>query len=422
MCLSTQSLTECSTSPYSALHVPSPRCRRLRRGDWHRGVDGTLGPIPVALVSPSIHSQRTSGLSLVERSTATASEDVDPLPLRGLPDAQIEGTATPPRRSRRRGALVVSYALTVWFLVTLNFLLPRAIPGDPISALQDPSSPTYVTDDRTRSDLAAYYGLDRPLPTQYGSYLVGLLHGDLGESIRYGVPVLALIRDRLPWTLLLVLTSMTVATLVGILAGIHAAWRRGTVVDRVLLGGFLGIRNLPAYFLGSIALFVFAVRLGWLPLAGATTPFATGQSLLATGSDVARHLVLPATVLGVQFAAGQFLVMRAAMVSELGADYLLLGRAKGLSERRLEYAYAARNALLPVVSLTAAQIGFAVTGSIFVETVFAYPGMGRLVFDAVSFRDYPVLQGCFLVFTLAVVTVNYLADALYARLDPRVSR
>ena len=228
-----------------------------------------------------------------------------------------------------------------------------------------------------------------------------------------------MIAERLPWTLLLACTALGLATATGLAAGVYAGWRRGRGIDTALLSLFLGIRTLPAFFLGSLAVFVFAVQLHWLPLGGAETPFSQAEPLGHTW-DVVRHLILPAAVMAAQFAGGQFLVMRAGMVSELGADYLLLGRVMGLPERRLERHHAARNALLPVVTVAALELGFAVTGSIFVETVFAYPGIGRLLFDAVAYRDYPTIQGCFLLLTISVVTINLLADLLYGRLDPRV--
>jgi peptide/nickel transport system permease protein len=337
-------------------------------------------------------------------------------PPRGAP-APIRALRVPGRRL----GLWASYATTAFVLVTLNFLLPRLLPGGPFSALSDPSAPTYVNDAATRAALSRYYGLDRPLLAQYGHYLAALVRGDLGRSIRYGVPVSSLLAARLPWTLLLVGTAMLLAAAVAIPAGVHSGWRRGRGVDRGLLALFLGMRNLPAYFLGSLALYVFSVQLHWFPISGASTPFA-GGSPLAHVLDVARHLVLPASVLAVEFAGGDYLLMRAGMVGELGAGYLLLGRAKGLSERRLKYRYAARNAILPVVTLTGMQLGFAVTGTIFVETVFAYPGLGRLMYDAVAYRDYPVLQGCFLVLTFAVLLGNLAVDLLAARLDPRVRR
>jgi len=326
-----------------------------------------------------------------------------------------------PGRGRTRGRLLASYVVVVFFLVTLNFFLPRALPGHPIAALGDPRSETYVGDQARRAKVERYYGLDRPLLEQYGRYLRGLLHGDLGTSIRYNAPVTKVVGERLPWTLLLVGAALTLATGVGMVAGVHSGWRRGRSADRRLLATFLAVDNFPVFFLASIAAYFFAVKLDWLPLSGARTPFSGFSGLGALG-DVARHLVLPAIVLSLQFATFQFLVMRAGMVGELGSDYLLLGRAKGLGERALKYRYAARNALLPAVTVAGLQIGVAVTGSIFVEAVFAYPGVGRLMFDSVGERDYPTMQGCFLVITLLVVTANFLVDVAYRRLDPRTAR
>ncbi|MGH3977534.1 MAG: ABC transporter permease [Pseudonocardiaceae bacterium] len=334
------------------------------------------------------------------------------------PAAEPQGLR-PARRSWL--ALLLTYLLTVFLLVTLNFFLPRLMPGDPISALIDGSSPSYVQDDATRAALEAYYGLDRPLWNQYLSYLADLAHGDLGTSIRYHVPVSQLMAERLPWTLLLLGTAAVISISVGWVSGIHSGWRRNRPVDRSLLTVFMGLRSFPDFFVASLALFVLAVWLGWFPMAGAQTPFTESVGLERVG-DVAHHLVLPASVLALGFAGSEYLVMRASMVSELGADYLLLGRTKGLRDRRLKYRYAARNALLPVVALTAVHIGFAATGSVLVETVFAYPGVGRLTFDAIAYRDYPTLQGCFLMLTMVVVTANFLADALSRWLDPRTAQ
>lgn len=331
-----------------------------------------------------------------------------------------EGGSGGRTRSASRAALVGSYLLTVFLLVTLNFALPRALPGDPLSALLTAGQPTYVQSSELRAQLAEFYQLDAPLPTQYRAYLADLATADLGTSIRFNVPVARLIADRLPWTLLLIGAAMTLAVTAGWVAGVHSAWRRGRPVDQGLLALFLCLRGLPAFFLASIAVYGLAVQLDWFPLSGARTRFADALGLWEQTRDIAHHLVLPATVLATQMAAGHYLLMRASMVGELGADYLLLGRAKGLRERRLKYhPYAARNALLPVVTLTALQLAGLVTGAIVVEVVFTYPGMGRLIFDAIEFRDYPTLQGCFLMLSLLVVTANLGADLLYRRLDPR---
>lgn len=333
--------------------------------------------------------------------------------------SEAEAPTTGPRGGG--GRLVVVYTVTVFLLVSVNFALPRALPGDPIDALVDAGSPSHVRDEALRAELIQYYGLDRPLVEQYRRYLSDLARGNLGVSIRYNVPVADLLKERLPWTLLLVLTSISVAVAVGWLAGIHSGWRRGRPADRGLLTLFLGLHSFPVFFVGSVALFVFSVRLGWFPLAGARTPFLEDAGLPSLLADIAYHLALPAAVLAASFVTSQYLNMRASMVGELGADHLVLARAKGLPERWIKYRYAARNALLPAVTLTAVHLSFAVTASILVETVFAYQGVGSLVFEAVAFRDYPTLQACFLVLSIGVVTANFLADALYRRLDPRTT-
>lgn len=333
----------------------------------------------------------------------------------------LPGVEARPLESRRRRGrqLLVSYVVTVFVLVSANFALPRALPGDPVDALLNGESPHYIRDEVIRDQVNEYYGLDQPLWEQYRKYLGDLATGELGTSIRYNVPVGQLVLQRLPWTLLLMSTAIALAILVGWVAGVHSAWRRGRLADRGLLTVFLGVHSFPVFFVASLALFVFGVKLGWVPLAGSRTYFATTGGALEVARDVAHHLVLPASVLALQFATSQYLNMRASMVGELGSDYLLAGRAKGLRERRLKYGYAARNALLPVVAVTGVHVGVAVTGSILVETVFAYQGLGRLTFDAVAFRDYPTLQACFLLLTLVVVTANFAADAINARLDPR---
>ena len=322
-------------------------------------------------------------------------------------------------RSWARWPIGASYALVVLLLVTLNFALPRALPGRPIQALSDPRSQTFVGDASRRAAVERYYGLDRPVLGQYGRYVGGLVRGDLGTSIRYNAPVTQVLGRRLGWTLLLVGTALALATAAGMLAGVHSGWRRGRPADRRLLGLFLALDGIPVFFLASVAAYVFAVKLGWLPLSGARTPFSESRGPIFQATDVIRHLLLPAGVMALQFITLQYLVMRAGMVSELGSDHLLLGRAKGLGDRALKYSYAARNALLPAVTVTALQIGFAVNAAIFVETVFAYPGVGRLMFEAVGDRDYPMMQGCFLVLTILVVGANFAADVSYRRLDPR---
>jgi len=321
---------------------------------------------------------------------------------------------------RRWARTLAGYLLTLLALITLNFFLPRAMPGRPLDALAAQSSTSFTFGEQSRAALEESYGLDGSLLSQFGTYLGRLAHGDLGRSIATLAPVREEIARRLPWTLLLLGSSMLVATTIGLVAGIHAGWRRDRPLDRATLTGLLAIREFPTFLLGSLLLFVFAVKLKWLPLFGAEEPFAS-FSPLGRVVDIGRHLLLPLLVLTLGLTVGTYLMMRAGMVSELGSDHLLLGRAKGLPERRLKYRDAARNALLPVVSLTGLQLGFVVTGDVLIERVFSYPGIGGLLVSSLASRDYPVIQGAFLMISASVMTINALTEALSRRLDPRTA-
>lgn len=304
-------------------------------------------------------------------------------------------------------------------MLTINFALPRALPGDPLHALEDPTNSFYLSDPAIRARVLGYYGLDRPLPEQYLRYLTGLARGDLGWSVRYNAPVRDLVSSRLPWTLLLVVPSLLLASAITLLAGAEAGWARGGPLDRCLIVLFTFLRTVPVFFLGVLAIQTFSVWLGWFPLSGAVTPFRQHATLGEAALDVLWHWALPASVLALELLGARFLLVRNSMVTVLGEDYLLVARAKGLPTAALKYRHALRNALLPFFTVFSAQVGFAVTGAIFIETLFAYPGMGRLLSEAVGARDYPLLQGAFLVVSCSVLVANLLAEAGYARLDPR---
>lgn len=315
---------------------------------------------------------------------------------------------------------VLSYLVTLWTVLTLNFFLPRLMPGDPLAALLDPSSSDYVFDPEVRAALASYYGLDRPLLEQYGRYLLGAFTGDLGRSIRLNRPVADLILSHLPWTLLLVGTALLLSSALALLGGTEAAWRRGSRADRTLVATNILLANIPVYFTGMMLILLFGARLRWLPMAGGRTPFARYPSVFTAALDVARHLILPALTLTLAMLGAKFLLVRNTMVTVLGEDFMLVARAKGLPEGWLKWRHAFRNAVLPFVAHLAAHAGMAVTGAVFIETLFNYPGMGRLIFESVTARDYPVIQGVFLVVSVVVLTANLAADLLNARLDPRV--
>lgn len=326
------------------------------------------------------------------------------------------------RRSRRRrsGALA-SYLVMIVVLITLNFLLPRVMPGNPIDGLVARAPVGFTLGEKQRSDIQEYYGLNGSLLSQYRHYLWRLAHGDLGRSISSNTPVSDDLRRAIPWTVLLIASSILLSTAIGIVAGVHSGWRRDRPLDRLLLSALIAVWEFPPYLLGSLMILLFVVKLPWFPLYGSHTPFYDSYSLIERVTDITSHLALPLVVLTASLTAGSYLVMRAGMVNELGADYLLLGRAKGLHQRDLKYRYAARNALLPVVGLTAVELGSAVAANVLIERTFSYPGLGRLLFDSIDQRDYPSIQGVFLVLSVGVVTINMLADVLYRRLDPRTT-
>jgi peptide/nickel transport system permease protein len=305
--------------------------------------------------------------------------------------------------------------------VVVVVALPRAMPGDPLAAALEPSNPN-LGDPAVRAALQSYYGLDRSLPDQFGHFLGNLAHGDLGVSIAQRVPVSSLIRSHLPCTLLLVGTALALASGLSYLAGVGAAWRRGTARDKALVVTSSTVRAVPSYALASVLLVTFAVVWPVFPLAGAVRPFADYASPLDRLADVASHLALPVTALTASLFGRQLLLVRNTVVGTLGEDYMVLARAKGLPERLVKFRHAGRNALLPFLTLVGLQAGIGVGGAIFVESVFAYPGMGTLVLRAIEARDYPVLEGTFLVLALVVLTANVLVDLLYARLDPRVGQ
>lgn len=316
----------------------------------------------------------------------------------------------------QRGGRIFQYVLVLLIAVTLNFLLPRMMPGNPLALLA--GADVGLLTPEQRAAVIERSGLGRPLGEQYVSYLGDLAQGDLGYSFRQKRPIVDIIAERLPWTLLLTLTSLVVSAVVGIALGALSAWRRGRAEDVSLLGGMIAIDALPSFWLGMLFVSLFAVQLDLLPSQGAITP-AAGLEGMDLVLDIAAHAVLPVLTLSLLSVPGIYLTMRYSMLSVLGEDFIRTARSKGVTESTILFRHVVRNALAPVVTVLALRLGFAFGGTVVVETVFSYPGLGRLVFEAVSGRDYPVMQAAFLVFTVAVLLSNLLADFLYPRLDPR---
>jgi peptide/nickel transport system permease protein len=302
--------------------------------------------------------------------------------------------------------------LTVWFAVTVTFLLLRVLPGDPAQAL---ASNTMTA--ATRAELLQQYGLDKPLLVQYGIYLWQLVQGHLGISFTQSIPVTDVLAARLPWTLLLTFSALLLTVAVGIPLGVLAASHRGRFLDRfVQIIGVTG-QSIFVPSIGVLLLFVFGLTLRWLPIGGAYTDGTYG---LAWYGSVAMHLILPAVSLMLVQLGSYVLTMRATLIDALGEDYTVLARANGLPYRRILWKHALRNALLPTTTLIGLQLGFLVGGAVLTETVFAYPGIGRGIYEAVTQLDYPVLQGAFLLLAATVVVANMLTDIVYGFLDPRV--
>jgi peptide/nickel transport system permease protein len=316
--------------------------------------------------------------------------------------------------------MVGQYVLTLFIVVSFVFLLPRLLPGDPLASLQDPDNGHFLSDPELRQRVLAYYGLDTPLLQQYFAYLRDLVRLDFGWSIARNAPVATLIRQYLPWTVLLMGSALALSSAFSFFAGVTSAWRRGHLTDRALVVVLTASRSIPDYALAAMLLISFAVVFPIFPLFGAQTYFATYSSWLDQARDIGYHLVLPMASLTLGLLSSKFLLVRNTVISSLGQDYMVAARAKGLPEGRQKFHHAGRNAALPFLTVLGMQVAFAVGGSLFVETVFAYPGMGALILSSVTARDYPVLEGTFVTLAFIVLTANLVIDLLYARLDPRV--
>lgn len=312
----------------------------------------------------------------------------------------------------------LQYALVLFVAVTVNFALPRLAPGDPLDYLLGEQA--FQLRPEQRRQILAQFELDRPVPEQFRNYLADLAKGGLGTSVRFGQPVRDVIGERLPWTLALVGTSIVIASLLGTVGGVLAAWKRGERSDIGALSLVMFLDSTPLFWLGMLLLAIFSVELGWLPVFGAVP---LGQETgLAFTAGVLQRLILPAATLTLGSIGGIFLVARYSMIGTMRQDFLLMAEAAGLSERRIVFRHAMRNSLLPVATVVMLNLGFLFGGATVVETVFSYPGLGRLIYESVLARDYPLLQGTFLLLALGVIASNFLADLLYPVLDPRVRR
>ena len=305
--------------------------------------------------------------------------------------------------------------LTLAFVLVFNFFLFRAV-GDPTEQLVRLPQAT----DEEIADLRAEYGLDKPLISQFGDYVGDTLTGELGISQRTREPVWDEIKAAIPWTLLLVGTGTLIATLLGAWMGVKAATKRGKRTDDSLLGFNLFTYAAPEYWIGIILILVFAVAIPIFPAGQQVTPGVEFSSWFAEVADVLDHLVLPVTAMTFLLLGQYFLIMRSSMVDVLTEDFVTVKRATGLPWHRVVSKHAVPNALLPLVTIAAIQFGAVAGGAVTIETLFSWPGLGELSYNAITDKDFPMLQGTFLVFSAGVIFANLIADFLYFFLDPRV--
>jgi peptide/nickel transport system permease protein len=321
--------------------------------------------------------------------------------------------------STHNGRLVFRRAAQSLFLILIlivvNFLLIHLAPGDPAYYLAGQSG-----DEQYLQFIRAKFGLDQPLGAQLWIYLSGVLRGDFGYSLGYQQPVMSVIFERVPATLLLVMTAVTLSSVAGVVLGVEAARRENSLVDRAINTFALVGYSVPSFSVGHLLLIVFALRLGLFPAQNMSSANQDVQGV-AYLLDVLEHLVLPVATLTVVYLAQIMRLTRTAMLGVLGENYITTARAKGVEERRVLYGHALRNALLPVVTVVGYDFGMLLGGAVFVETVFAWPGLGRLMIDSLAMRDYPVLMGLFLTVSISVVVVNLITDLTYTALDPRIS-
>lgn len=304
-------------------------------------------------------------------------------------------------------------------IVTVIFFIMHLAPGDPLAEMEERLAARNV-DPAVIERVREQYGLNDPLGMQYVNWLGDLARGDLGTSIRYGRPVSALIVEALPFTLQLTVLALFFDALIGIPLGVMSAVRRGSGLDRGVTLAALVVYAVPGFWLGLMLILVFSVGLGWLPTSQAMSFDYEQMSFFARLGDRLWHLVLPVFVLGVASAAGTARYVRNRLLDTLGEDFILAARARGLNERTVIYGHALRNALLPLITIYGMSLPFLIGGAAIIETLFAWPGMGRLAVEAVTGQDYPVIMAVTMIAAGLTVIGNLLADIAYGIVDPRV--
>ncbi|TBL77291.1 ABC transporter permease [Paenibacillus thalictri] len=313
------------------------------------------------------------------------------------------------------GRKFVQYTLVLLVALSINFALPRLAPGNAMNYFAGQEINLLSPEQRAR--LEKELGLDKSVLHQYGDFMSGAFRLDLGSSTKFGKPVTQVLKERMGWTFLLVTPALLISMLLGVVFGAYSAWNRGKRRDIGLLSLMLTLQSLPGFWIGMMFITVFAVQLGWLPSYGAVPLVhgTTGQYVL----EIVKRMILPVSTITLATIGSYFLLTRSSMLDTLGQDYIFMAEAKGITKRGLIYRHALRNALLPVYTHITISLGVLVSGAVVVETVFSYPGIGRLLYESVVARDFPTMQGVFLFITVGVIAANLLADLTYPLVDPR---
>ena len=315
------------------------------------------------------------------------------------------------------GKKLFQYFLVLFVAITINFGLPRLAPGDPLMYFFDEATLQELTADQKQAVLESV-GLGGTVWEQYTNYIKGIFTLDFGTSIKYAQPVTEIIADKLGWTITLILPALILSTLIGVIIGAYSAWNRGKGRDITLLTTMLTFQAIPGFWMGMLFIAVFAVQLGLFPTYGAVSIVQDGTTW-GYIKDVAWHLVLPIATLSIATVGSNYLLTRSSMLESLGQDYMTMAEAKGVTKKTLIFNHGLRNALLPIYTQFTLALGSLIGGSVIVETVFSYPGIGSLLYESVTARDFPMMQGVFLMITFGVIVANVFADLTYPLIDPR---
>jgi peptide/nickel transport system permease protein len=315
---------------------------------------------------------------------------------------------------RKIGVMLLGVAA----IVLLNFFLPRFLPGDPLSAILNAASDTSVVNEEAINHLKAYYHLDKSLVEQFRLYVSGMFSGDLGYSYYLKQPVTDLIAAHFPWTLLLTISSLIVAVIVGVVLGMISVANRTKPVGAFLLTLMSVFRAVPTFFLGEVLLLLIGYRLGWLPISGAVTTGLEG-SFPTRALDIAAHSLLPILTLAIIQIPGMFLMTHNALLDVIKEQYITVAKLKGLPTWKTYTFHALPNIMAPLITLIGMRFGFTAAGAVIIETVFAYPGMGNLMNTAINVRDFPMLQAGFMLISVYVLVVNMCADLIAVWVNPR---